>query len=168
MSVKFIVGEAMKDESKRDLKRCAELVAQCFASKDYIEGRTGLHGEAQAGLHRYLNKRDGRIGIGARGVDTRRAGRRPRRCTGEEMRGVGRIARPDQALRRLGGGGRRVAAHRARPSGLPAGPVRLRQDHDAAADRRLRRADRRRDPGRRRGWSPRRRARCRPSGATCR
>ena len=38
-SVKFIVGEAVKDESKRDLKRCGELVAQCFASKDYIEGR---------------------------------------------------------------------------------------------------------------------------------
>ena len=38
-AVKFIVGEAMKDESKRDIKRCSELVAQCFASKDYIEGR---------------------------------------------------------------------------------------------------------------------------------
>jgi enoyl-CoA hydratase len=38
-SVKFIVGEAMKDESKRDIKRCSELVAECFASKDYIEGR---------------------------------------------------------------------------------------------------------------------------------
>jgi enoyl-CoA hydratase/carnithine racemase len=38
-SVKFIVGETMKDESKRDIKRCSELVARCFASKDYIEGR---------------------------------------------------------------------------------------------------------------------------------
>ena len=38
-SVKFIVGEAVKDESKRDLKKCADLVAQCFASSDYIEGR---------------------------------------------------------------------------------------------------------------------------------
>jgi enoyl-CoA hydratase/carnithine racemase len=38
-SIKFIVGEALKDESKRDLKRCSDLVAQCFASKDYIEGR---------------------------------------------------------------------------------------------------------------------------------
>jgi enoyl-CoA hydratase/carnithine racemase len=38
-AVKYIVGEVMKDESKRDLKRCAELVAECFASKDYIEGR---------------------------------------------------------------------------------------------------------------------------------
>jgi enoyl-CoA hydratase len=38
-SVKFIVGEVVKDESKRDLKRASELVAQCFASKDYIEGR---------------------------------------------------------------------------------------------------------------------------------
>src|SRR5476649_1495605 len=38
-AVKFIVGEAVKPESKRDLKKCADLVAQCFASSDYIEGR---------------------------------------------------------------------------------------------------------------------------------
>jgi enoyl-CoA hydratase len=38
-SIKFIVGEVMKDESKRDLKRSSDLVAECFASKDYIEGR---------------------------------------------------------------------------------------------------------------------------------
>ena len=38
-SIKFIVGEVMKDESKRDIRRCSELVAECFASKDYIEGR---------------------------------------------------------------------------------------------------------------------------------
>jgi enoyl-CoA hydratase/carnithine racemase len=38
-AVKYIVGEAMKDESARDLARCAELVEQCFASKDFIEGR---------------------------------------------------------------------------------------------------------------------------------
>jgi enoyl-CoA hydratase len=38
-AVKFIVGETVKDESKRDIKRCSELVAECFASKDYIEGR---------------------------------------------------------------------------------------------------------------------------------
>jgi enoyl-CoA hydratase len=38
-SVKFIVGEVMKDESERDIKRCSELVAECFASKDYVEGR---------------------------------------------------------------------------------------------------------------------------------
>jgi enoyl-CoA hydratase/carnithine racemase len=38
-SVKVIVGETVKDESKRDLKHASELVAQCFASKDYIEGR---------------------------------------------------------------------------------------------------------------------------------
>ncbi len=38
-SIKFIVGEILKDESKRDVKRCSELVAQCFASRDYIEGR---------------------------------------------------------------------------------------------------------------------------------
>ena len=38
-SVKYIVGEVVKDEGKRDLKRCDDLVAQCFASKDYVEGR---------------------------------------------------------------------------------------------------------------------------------
>ena len=38
-AAKYIVGEAMKDESKRDLARCRELVEQCFASNDYIEGR---------------------------------------------------------------------------------------------------------------------------------
>ena len=38
-SVKYIVGEAVKDESQRDLAHCAELVKQCFASNDYVEGR---------------------------------------------------------------------------------------------------------------------------------
>ncbi len=38
-AVKFIVGEAVKPESERNLKKCADLVAQCFASNDYTEGR---------------------------------------------------------------------------------------------------------------------------------
>jgi enoyl-CoA hydratase len=38
-AVKFIANETVKDESKRDLKHCAELVKGCFESKDYIEGR---------------------------------------------------------------------------------------------------------------------------------
>src|SRR5713101_9164049 len=38
-TAKYIVNEAMKDESKRDLARCRELVEQCFASNDYTEGR---------------------------------------------------------------------------------------------------------------------------------
>jgi enoyl-CoA hydratase/carnithine racemase len=38
-AVKFIAGEVMKDESERDLARCAEMVEQCFASDDFIEGR---------------------------------------------------------------------------------------------------------------------------------
>jgi enoyl-CoA hydratase/carnithine racemase len=29
----------MKDESKRNLARCAEVVEKCFASNDFIEGR---------------------------------------------------------------------------------------------------------------------------------
>jgi len=38
-AVKYIVGEVTKDESKRNLARCAEMVDQCFASTDFIEGR---------------------------------------------------------------------------------------------------------------------------------
>ncbi len=38
-AAKFIVGEVVKDESKRNLARCAEVVEECFASNDYIEGR---------------------------------------------------------------------------------------------------------------------------------
>jgi len=38
-SVKYIVGEVLKSESERNLERCADLVAQCFASSDYTEGR---------------------------------------------------------------------------------------------------------------------------------
>ena len=38
-AAKYIVGEAMKDESARNLARCAELVEECFASNDFIEGR---------------------------------------------------------------------------------------------------------------------------------
>ncbi|HEY6259108.1 MAG TPA: enoyl-CoA hydratase [Xanthobacteraceae bacterium] len=38
-AAKYIANEVMKDESKRNLARCAELVEQCFASKDYTEGR---------------------------------------------------------------------------------------------------------------------------------
>ena len=41
-AVKFTVGEILKDESKRDLARSAELVEQCFASRDYTEGRTAF------------------------------------------------------------------------------------------------------------------------------
>jgi len=36
---KFIAGEVMKDESKRDLARCHQMVEECFASSDFIEGR---------------------------------------------------------------------------------------------------------------------------------
>ena len=38
-AVKYIVGQVVKDESQRDMQKCAELVAKCFASNDYIEGR---------------------------------------------------------------------------------------------------------------------------------
>jgi enoyl-CoA hydratase/carnithine racemase len=38
-AVKQAVGEVLKDPAERDLARCARLVAACFASKDYQEGR---------------------------------------------------------------------------------------------------------------------------------
>jgi enoyl-CoA hydratase/carnithine racemase len=38
-ATKYILNEVVKDESKRDLARCNELVEQCFTSQDYIEGR---------------------------------------------------------------------------------------------------------------------------------
>ncbi len=41
-SIKFIVGEACKDELKRDMKRCEDMVNACFKSADYEEGRTAF------------------------------------------------------------------------------------------------------------------------------
>jgi enoyl-CoA hydratase/carnithine racemase len=38
-AAKFITNEAMRDESKRNLARCDEMVQACFRSNDYIEGR---------------------------------------------------------------------------------------------------------------------------------
>lgn len=41
-SIKQIVGEIVKDPAERDLNACARSVADCFASDDYIEGRTAF------------------------------------------------------------------------------------------------------------------------------
>ncbi len=41
-AVKYTVGEIARDESKRNLARSAELVEQCFSSRDYTEGRTAF------------------------------------------------------------------------------------------------------------------------------
>jgi enoyl-CoA hydratase len=41
-SIKTIVGELLKDESVRDQARCQQEVDRCFASQDYIEGRTAF------------------------------------------------------------------------------------------------------------------------------
>lgn len=35
-------GEITWDEKKRDVARITEMVAECFASRDYIEGRAGF------------------------------------------------------------------------------------------------------------------------------
>jgi enoyl-CoA hydratase/carnithine racemase len=41
-AAKFIVNEIRKDPAARDLARCDALVAECFASRDYVEGRTAF------------------------------------------------------------------------------------------------------------------------------
>jgi enoyl-CoA hydratase/carnithine racemase len=42
-AMKFIAAQVLEpDPAKRDLERCAELVAACFASEDYVEGRTAF------------------------------------------------------------------------------------------------------------------------------
>ena len=41
-SIKTIVGELMKDESARDDALCQQVVDRCFASEDYVEGRTAF------------------------------------------------------------------------------------------------------------------------------
>ena len=40
--MKLIVNEALKSDAERDLARCQELVDACFASEDYVEGRTAF------------------------------------------------------------------------------------------------------------------------------
>ena len=41
-AIKQISTEVLKPESERNLARAADLVARCFASQDYIEGRTAF------------------------------------------------------------------------------------------------------------------------------
>ena len=41
-SIKTLVGEALKDESERDLALCRRVVDRCFDSEDYVEGRTAF------------------------------------------------------------------------------------------------------------------------------
>ena len=38
-AAKAVVGEIVKDPEERDIERCDRLVAACFASQDYVEGR---------------------------------------------------------------------------------------------------------------------------------
>ena len=41
-SIKTIVAESLKDESERDEDLCQQVVDRCFASEDYVEGRTAF------------------------------------------------------------------------------------------------------------------------------
>jgi enoyl-CoA hydratase/carnithine racemase len=41
-SIKTIVAELSKDESVRSMALCQEVVDRCFASEDYVEGRTAF------------------------------------------------------------------------------------------------------------------------------
>jgi enoyl-CoA hydratase/carnithine racemase len=38
-SIKTLVAQALKDESRRDMDLCKAVVDRCFASEDYVEGR---------------------------------------------------------------------------------------------------------------------------------
>jgi enoyl-CoA hydratase len=38
-TTKFVIGQVVKEDSKRDLAKAAEMVKLCFESKDYVEGR---------------------------------------------------------------------------------------------------------------------------------
>ena len=38
-SIKTLVGQALKDESQRDMALCQQVVDRCFGSADYVEGR---------------------------------------------------------------------------------------------------------------------------------
>ena len=38
-AMKFISNQVLADPAERDLARCDEMVAACFASEDYKEGR---------------------------------------------------------------------------------------------------------------------------------
>ena len=41
-AAKFIANQTVRDDSKRDLARCQEMVDACFASSDYKEGRSAF------------------------------------------------------------------------------------------------------------------------------
>ena len=41
-SIKTLVGEAVKDETARNMSLCQQVVDRCFASEDYVEGRTAF------------------------------------------------------------------------------------------------------------------------------
>lgn len=41
-SIKTLVAQALKDESERDVQLCRDVVARCFDSADYVEGRTAF------------------------------------------------------------------------------------------------------------------------------
>ena len=46
-AIEGVVADLAKPSPALDSKRCDELVARCFASEDYVEGRRAFHGEAQ-------------------------------------------------------------------------------------------------------------------------
>ena len=51
-AVKYIVGEVTKDETKRDLARCARNGGAMLRQQRLHRGPQGVHGEAQTGIHR--------------------------------------------------------------------------------------------------------------------
>ena len=55
-AAKVIVGEVLKDGAERDMDRCRAMVAACFASQDYAEGRRAFVRETVPRIQRSLNR----------------------------------------------------------------------------------------------------------------
>src|SRR6516165_2782628 len=59
-AAKFAIGEILKDESKRDVSSIDKMVEACFASGDYVEGRTAFMEKRKPALRESKRRRSER------------------------------------------------------------------------------------------------------------
>ena len=170
-AAKFIANETVRDESKRNLARCTELVEAVLQEQRLHRGPAGLHGEAQAGIHRDVRRPEGRYdhrlcrlaGRPDRMAASCHGVRRPVSVFNSEAHGAVGRRREETAWRRWN---LRGLAKRYGPLAVVddvsltiehgrlvclLGPSGCGKTTTLAADRRLRRALGRRDPGGRAG-----------------